>query len=221
MKPESWQKLVLPVSSHLINIWFKTCHIITKYETPPPPQAIYVGWHSILPAFLYLGQKKNMATMVSKSKDGDLITPFFKRLGFEVVRGSRYKGSTSALKGMLRVIKKGLNVGLAIDGSRGPARKPQGGAVFLAMYTGLPLIGVSVAYSHYITLPTWDKMEIPLPFSKMGIVFGTPIFFPSKMGKKNFQKKLLFVEEYMFKIHHLAKNLVNSPQDTASKFGLF
>ncbi len=176
----------------------------------PKKKAIYVGWHSILPAFLYLGRTHHIATMVSRSRDGDLITPIFQKLRFQVVRGSRHKGSVSALKGMLKMIAKGYNVGLAIDGSRGPARKAQGGALFLAMYTGLPIVGVGVAYSHYLTLPTWDRMEIPLPFCQMGVVFSRPFYLPKKMDEEIFAKYRLLIEKHLFKIRKMAKELVKS-----------
>jgi len=206
-----WHKVVITISPYLLRSWFATCRIKIKHEALlPEKQAIYVGWHSILPAFLYLGQTRHMATMVSRSRDGDLITPIFQKLGFQVVRGSRHKGGVSGLKGMLKMIAKGYNVGLAIDGSRGPARKVQGGALFLAMYTGLPIVGVGIAYSHCLTLPTWDRMEIPLPFCQIGVVFSRPFYLPKKMDEETFEKYRLLIERHLFKIRKMAKELIKN-----------
>jgi len=84
---------------------------------------IYAGWHSILPFILYFGRKVKMATMASLSDDGGLIAPTLNKLGFEVVRGSTGRGGVKALRGIFRLLKQGYNIGLPIDGSRGPARK--------------------------------------------------------------------------------------------------
>ena len=210
-KLKLYHKASITIFPYLVQVWFATCRIKIKYEAPlSEKQAIYVGWHSILPAFLYLGRTRHMVTMVSQSRDGHLITPVFQKLGFQVVRGSRYKGSVSGLKSMLKMIAKGYNVGLAIDGSRGPARKVQGGALFLAMYTGLPIVGVGIAYSHCLTLPTWDQMEIPLPFCQMGVVFSRPFYLPKKMDEETFEKYRLLIENHLFKLRKMAKELAQN-----------
>ncbi|MDL1969944.1 MAG: lysophospholipid acyltransferase family protein [Candidatus Desulfofervidaceae bacterium] len=202
-------KTVISISPSLLRLLFSSCHIQVRHEAPlPKSQMIYAGWHSILPAFLYLGQDQKIATMVSRSRDGELITPVFKKLGFEVVRGSRHRGGIAALKNLLKILKQGYNVGLAVDGSRGPARKVQGGILYLAMRSGYPVVAVGIAYKNSLKLSTWDRMEVPLPFTKMGVVYGEPLYLPKKLTDEEFEKARLHLEKYLFYLNSKARRLV-------------
>ena len=163
--------------------------------------AIYAGWHGILPFILYFGSKVKMATMVSQSEDGSLIVPVFERFGFEVVRGSSGKGGAIALRQIYRFLKKGYNVGLAVDGSRGPARRVQGGTLFLAAHTGSPIIPINVVYRHSIKFNSWDKMEIPIPFSRVFILYGPPIYVKRGIGEEEFEAIRLKLERILFELY--------------------
>jgi hypothetical protein len=52
------------------------------------------------------------------------------------------------------------------------------GAVLLAQITGKPILPVSVAASRTIRLRTWDRFELPLPFSRVVIAYGEPVRLP-------------------------------------------
>ncbi len=162
---------------------------------------IYAGWHGVLPFILYFGRKVKMATMVSQSEDGSLIVPVFERFGFEVVRGSSGKGGAIALRQIYRFLKKGYNVGFAVDGSRGPARRVQGGTLFLAAHTGSPIIPINVVYSHSIKFNSWDKMEIPIPFSRVLILYGPPIYVKRGIGEEEFEAIRLKLERILFELY--------------------
>lgn len=162
---------------------------------------IYAGWHSGLPLILYFGRNLKMATMVSQSEDGELVAPLFERFGLEVVRGSTGKGGTSAIKQLYKLLKKGHNVGFAVDGSRGPARKVQGGTLFLAAHTGNPIIPINVVYSHSLKLNSWDKMELPLPFSKVLVLYGAPVYVPKDVSEQEFESIRSTLEKALFRLY--------------------
>jgi hypothetical protein len=146
--------------------------------------------------------------MVSQSEDGASIAPVFKRFGFRMVRGSRYKGGVSALKQLTKMIKMDCDIALAIDGSRGPVHKVQKGVLLLAMHSGCPIVPVNCVYKHSLKLPSWDKMEIPLPFSRGILIYGKPFYVIRHINKAQINKLTLELENYLFYLAELGKRLL-------------
>ncbi len=55
----------------------------------------------------------------------------------------------------------------------------QPGAVWLAKATGHPVLPFHLEASRYWTLNSWDRTQIPRPFSTVSIAVGTPFYVPS------------------------------------------
>ena len=154
---------------------------------------IWAIWHGqIIPSIAYYADSPAY-TMASQSFDGELISRTLVKLGFpEPVRGSTSKGGRSALKKMMERVKaSGFGV-LTPDGPRGPRHVAQEGIVALAKTTGLPLVPVAFHCSWVIRLRSWDKTEIPLPFTRGVAVFGEPLYIDRKdtRGLQKFQDAL-------------------------------
>lgn len=64
---------------------------------------------------------------------------------------------------------------IAPDGPKGPLHEFKPGAIMLAQITGRPILPVAVAASRQYTLRTWDAFELPLPFSRIAVVYGEPV----------------------------------------------
>jgi lysophospholipid acyltransferase (LPLAT)-like uncharacterized protein len=52
------------------------------------------------------------------------------------------------------------------------------GAVMLSQLTGKPILPVSIAATRTWRFRTWDKFELPLPFSRIVIAYGEPVRMP-------------------------------------------
>jgi len=50
--------------------------------------------------------------------------------------------------------------------------------VVLAQVTGLPIVPYSCRLGWKIRVRSWDRFEIPLPFSRCDMTFGEPIHVP-------------------------------------------
>jgi len=206
---KKFKRMLVYLAVKFLYFLHKTCRVIIKYEAPlPNSPVIYAGWHGVLPILFFIFKDKQIVTMVSQSEDGELIAPAFERAGFKVIRGSSHRGGVLALKKMVKIVKQGYSAGLAIDGSRGPLRKVQGGALFLAMHSNYPLIPLNVFYKHSIKLPTWDKMEIPLPFTKIAIVYGRPFYVKKGINETEFETIRLELEKYLFHLKDVGEKLL-------------
>jgi len=138
-------------------------------------QPIFAFWHGrILPAILYW-RDRGIVVVVSHNFDGEWITRIIERFGYATSRGSSSRGGVRALVQLKRELASGKSVGFTIDGPRGPARVAQPGAVWLAGATGHPLLPFHFESSRFWTAKSWDRTQVPKPFSTVAMAVGEPI----------------------------------------------
>ena len=132
-------------------------------------------WHGrILPATFYF-RRRGIVVITSENFDGEWIARIIERFGFGTARGSTTRGGSAALRQLVKAMRAGRPAGFTIDGPRGPARVAQPGAVWLAKATGNPLLPFHLEASAYWSVPSWDRTQIPKPFSTVALVVGQPI----------------------------------------------
>ncbi len=152
-------------------------------------QAIYCTWHNRLALcvkiyFAFSRQRFNapgMAGLVSASKDGALLTAIFQRFGVQPVRGSSSRRGAQALLELSSWAQRGYDLAITPDGPRGPRYVVADGAITLAQITGLPLVPGSYHLNWKITVKSWDRFQIPLPFARCDIFVGKVISIPREL----------------------------------------
>ena len=117
--------------------------------------------------------------LISPSVDGTAPAMLVGKIGGHVIRGSSTHTGARALRDYYEtIVKQEISPALTPDGPKGPLHEFKPGAVMLAQLTGKPILPVSVAASHAFRLPTWDRFELPLPFSRVVIAYGEPVKMP-------------------------------------------
>jgi lysophospholipid acyltransferase (LPLAT)-like uncharacterized protein len=101
-------------------------------------------------------------------------------------------------------MERGQPSGFAVDGPRGPARTAQPGAVWLAKLTGNPVVPFHMEASGYWSLKTWDRTQIPKPFSTVALAVGSPIDVPRDADEATLEAKRADVEESLFALEQRA-----------------
>ncbi|OGS55820.1 MAG: hypothetical protein A3J79_04085 [Elusimicrobia bacterium RIFOXYB2_FULL_62_6] len=137
-------------------------------------RAIYVLWHCQQVFLIYSHRGRGIAALASQSKDGEYVACMLERLGYHLVRGSTNKGALRSLIQLIQCAREGYSLAMTPDGPKGPARKAQKGAVFLAQKTGLPIIAIGGALSHKLLARSWDRFQVPLPFGRGAIAYSAP-----------------------------------------------
>jgi lysophospholipid acyltransferase (LPLAT)-like uncharacterized protein len=135
-------------------------------------------WHRHLLLMRYSYRGDRMSVLVSRSRDGELIARVLAKLGVGSVRGSSSRGGAAGLRALLRRARAGSDLAITPDGPRGPLREVQPGVVLAAAATGLPVVPVALAASRRKELGSWDRMPLPLPGSRVEIVYGEPLAVP-------------------------------------------
>jgi lysophospholipid acyltransferase (LPLAT)-like uncharacterized protein len=136
---------------------------------------IFAFWHGrILPATLFW-KNRGIVVITSQNFDGEWIAGIIRRFGYGTARGSTSRGGARALVQLRRELADGHPAAFTIDGPRGPARVAQPGAVFLAGATGHPILPFHIEASRFWTMNSWDRTQVPKPFSHLHVAIGEPI----------------------------------------------
>ncbi|MDI6757476.1 MAG: lysophospholipid acyltransferase family protein [Endomicrobiia bacterium] len=169
-------------------------------ERPSDPVVIFAFFHGEQ-FVLYRGHHRRcggrgIAIMTSLSRDGELQNGILRRFGYETIRGSSSRGGARALIGMINALRNGYSAAFAADGPRGPAREVKPGVVYLAMKTGSPIVPLRVFYTRSKVLKkTWDMYRVPMPFSKVVIVYGEPIYIDGNPDEQEISLKCRRIEQ--------------------------
>lgn len=103
------------------------------------------------------------------------MSTFLHCLGFSTVRGSSNRKAVSGLVTLIRALKGNSSVAVTPDGPRGPIYSAKPGVAFLATKTGIAFVPFGSAISRKWVLKSWDRYEIPKPFSKCVFHIGKPV----------------------------------------------
>jgi lysophospholipid acyltransferase (LPLAT)-like uncharacterized protein len=156
-----------------------------------PGQAIYCVWHNRLALCIpiyeryaaKLGQTAGLASMASASKDGAFLAAILERLHVQAVRGSSSRRGPQALLELTSWAQRGYDLAITPDGPRGPRYVIQEGVMALAKITGSPIIPASYHLSRKVVVNSWDKFQIPLPFSRCDIRVAKAIRVPRECSE--------------------------------------
>jgi lysophospholipid acyltransferase (LPLAT)-like uncharacterized protein len=181
---------------------------------PAEERFIYAFWHESLLAMA--SQRAKVNVLISLHADGEIITQICRALGIGVVRGSTTRRGGAALLEMLHC---GRDAHLAItpDGPRGPHRKFQVGAVYIASRTGLPIVPIGVGFGKAWRAKSWDRFAIPLPFSRAYGVVGEPIHVPPDLDRAGLELYRAMAESRLLSATEAAEKWAASPQSTPQR----
>jgi lysophospholipid acyltransferase (LPLAT)-like uncharacterized protein len=164
--------------------WENFERIATDKKVP-----IYAFWHERIFLSTYFFRNRNIIVITSQSFDGEYIARFIQRLGYGAVRGSSTRGGVGALAQMIRLMKQNLSMGFTLDGPKGPRHVAKTGAIMLAKKTGNPVMPFVIEAQEYWTLQSWDKLQIPKPFSRAKIFIGELVYVAPDADPEEIENK--------------------------------
>ncbi|MEQ8821554.1 MAG: DUF374 domain-containing protein [Sumerlaeia bacterium] len=175
------QHLVVPLSLGIIKLWMRTWRIEVEGRealeqfgdgSHPRVMAAFHGTSACVLGHLLQvdpkGRRYNGATMVSTSRDGDLMASVAHSFNSVAVRGSTKKRAAAGLLALIHEVQRGRIGMMAVDGPRGPRGKAQPGVLTLAKATGARVFILVHRGENSIRFKkAWDKYDLPKPFSRV------------------------------------------------------
>jgi lysophospholipid acyltransferase (LPLAT)-like uncharacterized protein len=149
-------------------------------ERPGQPPVIFCLWHNRLAISMVVHRRypRKLAALVSASRDGALLAAVLGRFGVEQIRGSSSRRGPQALLELASHARMGYDLAVTPDGPKGPRYVVQDGIIALAQVTGLPIIPVTCNTRLKLCLKSWDRFQIPMPFSRCEVILNEPIVVP-------------------------------------------
>jgi len=185
MNHARWTGILLPAAASLvIKLTALTLRLdvvgrerLDRFKKEGRP-VLFAFWHNRLLYTCYYLRRERLTMMISKSRDGDLITRVARIFGIRAIRGSSSREGMRAISDLARLMREGGNGGITPDGPRGPLYRMQIGALLAARSAGVPILPVSISFNRMKVFQSWDRFRFPYPFSRAVLVFGEPFRVP-------------------------------------------
>lgn len=185
--------------------------IIGKENMGEDKPYVLALWHNkVVATVLALGFIKKRAGLASPSADGELISVPLEKLGYKMIRGSSGKDSVKGLVQLIKAVKEGYTIGTPLDGPKGPRFEAKQGMMYVAQKSGRPMVFMGAAYSKkWVLSKTWDKCQIPKPFSKVVCVISEPFYLEKSIPVEDYKE---IVEKKLNDINEVAENLIKDKE---------
>ena len=204
-------------ATKLLRIWFATCRITVvgreiEHRFARVEDKVVVGtWHRGALFLVWYYRWLRPMVMFSRSRDGELIAGYAENLGVRAVRGSSSRGGTTALREMIRYLRRpgARKAATVLDGPRGPRFVVQPGMLQLARSAGVPFLPVVMSAAPALTLTrTWDRTLIPLPFSRVVVAYAEPLTIGAEIRGPRLEAKCREVERILNRLRREADQRV-------------
>jgi lysophospholipid acyltransferase (LPLAT)-like uncharacterized protein len=176
----------------------------------PVIAAMWHGQHFLVSFFVPAGVKAKV--LISRHGDGEVNAIAIRKLGHGLIRGSgghgapekiRKRGGMQALRDMIKALSEGFMIAMTADVPK-VSRVAGEGVVLLSKLSGRPIYPVAVVTRWRITLKSWDKATVGLPFSRGVLVLGPAVRVPRDADAAQVEETRRQVEEELEAVHRCA-----------------
>jgi len=175
------QRIALAIVPHVAAFLVRALGMTLRYEdraapgvTPGyliPGPTVFAFWHRSLLACSHRFRDLDIAILISRSFDGELIARTVELLGFTAIRGSSTRGGVAGLRNMERAYREGHRCAITADGPKGPVFVAKPGTAQLAQLVGANVGTFYVLPERAWQLRSWDRFLIPKPFSRIVVTW--------------------------------------------------
>ncbi len=159
------------------------------------------GWHgTFLLAPILMPEPADVSAVVARHGDAAVMGRILERFGVKLIRGAgaggkkKDKGGMFALRASLRELKAGRSIAMTADVPPGPARQAGLGIITIARLSGRPILPCAAVTSRFKVLNSWSRFVVNLPFSKLVLLSGEPVYVPADADKQMMEEKRIELE---------------------------
>lgn len=200
------ERIKINLAVSILKIFFHIEKYFTKYKhiNYPKMQCIFSIWHGEQMVVYGFDNKEKFYVLVSASNDGEIISNAMKSIGLKTVRGSSKRRAVAGSLEILEKLKNGDNIGMMVDGPKGPKGKVKEGIAYIAKMSGVPIVPVAWAAKNKTLIEfksSWDNLKVPIGLCHTIALYGDPIYIPETATKEELTEWCLKIENEMNRIN--------------------
>lgn len=146
------------------------------------PAVIYALWHGRILPLSFTHRNRSAHVLASEHRDGELMGQTIRFLGFGHVRGSSTRRGTRAILELAERVREGYDLGITVDGPKGPRFVVKPGSIEIAKLTGAPVVPITAGSLSHWTFSSWDRFQVPKPFTRVFVRLGEPVWVGADAG---------------------------------------
>lgn len=164
------------------------------------PALIFAFWHGRMFPLSYRYRNRSIQVLASEHRDGELMGQTIRYLGFGHVRGSSTRGGARAIRELVDRLRDGFDLGITVDGPKGPRYEVKPGPILISRLSGLPVVPATASSKSHWTFSSWDAFELPKPFTEIHVRFGKPVVVPADADEEMIEAKRRELEDTLQQI---------------------
>jgi len=200
-------RLVVALLRVTISTWRRVWIDAATYPESAGP-VIFCVWHNRLPLALASYDDSvrakwpsdGLGAMISASRDGSFLSAVAEAFNVQPIRGSSSRRGPQALLEATTWMEKKYSMVITPDGPRGPMYHVHEGIILLAQLSGRPIVPASSYAAWKIRLRSWDRFQVPLPFSRCELRHGAPIWVPREADDAERERLRAHLQQTMLSI---------------------
>ncbi len=159
-------------------------------------------WHQNIFPVAYLFRKFRVTALAGTGTSGRIATALLEGCNFEVFRGGRKRAMV--VRNMIDHLDSSPFVcyGIAVDGSKGPAKIMKPGGCVIARNTRSPIFLVHLGAKREFYTSTWDRMAITLPFNSFEAKVVGPYWIEPDCSAEIFETNRKHIENELLNLAH-------------------
>ncbi len=179
-------------------------------------------WHTFIDASVFVFHSRRMLVYTDHPRVEAYeksVTHFFREVGIKTLKGHGFRvldashgKQSSGIINFIKMISDGSPALLSPDGPHGPIYKAKPGAVYIAKKTGSAIIPAGFGFSRKIIGANWDDFALPLPFSRITVVMGEPIWVKPDIDNDEQEAVTLRLENTIDELCHEANRLIGEKE---------
>jgi lysophospholipid acyltransferase (LPLAT)-like uncharacterized protein len=156
---------------------------------------LFVVWHGkgLIPVLFFQGAPLVIYTSQPRDPSYSGLSRQVRRftlaalrhMGYHVLDAATFARESRGVIRFLQMLETGAGGIIAADGPLGPMYHAKPGAAFVAKRAQVGLVPVGAAMQHSIVLDSWDRFEIPQPFSAAVLTIGEMISVPEQASDED------------------------------------
>lgn len=172
-------------------------------------------WHGKYVPIFPLLEGYKAYVLSNLSQRGAVIAEICRNFGYSIAQiPDGHRGGT--LRIMEELLSSARAVGVAVDGPLGPRHRVKTNVIRMASALTYNLLPVSVGSRRKLVLnKRWDRMELPLPFTKVCLAFGEPIKVPLSLPDRQIRELAGHLAGAIADLDEKAENIVSSQGESS------